>query len=143
MHSDGYFALVLAPASASMLRQSFTTLAHSIAHHCTVRYGTDRPADLPYPFRAKDLGQRFLLRITGYGRAGDRVEAVVVALVLPDGTLLERGFTENAIPHVTVATDGVEEPVRANDALESVYVRFNGPILEATLEHTRVSSKQL
>lgn len=79
----------------------------------------------------------------GYGRAGDRVEAVVVALVLPDGTLLERGFTENAIPHVTVATDGVEEPVRANDALESVYVRFNGPILEATLEHTRVSSKQL
>ncbi len=143
MHPNGYFALVLTASSADSLRQSFATLARPIAHHCTVRYGTDQPADLPLPFTAEDVGLRFTLKVTGYARStNNTVEAVVVALVLPNGTLLERGFSENAIPHVTVATDGIEEPARANDLLQVGFDRIDGPVLEATLEHTRWSSKE-
>jgi hypothetical protein len=141
MHPDGYFALVLEPPSADTLRRSFLTLAYPIAHHCTVRYGTDRPGDLPSPFTANDLGRTFQLKVIGYARAEGKIEAVAVALVLPDGTFLERGFTENAIPHVTVATDGVEEPAQANDLLGAGFVRMDGPLLEARLVHTRASSK--
>lgn len=141
MHPDGYFALVLEPASAAMLRHSFATLAHPIGHHCTVRYGTNRLTDLPAPFGGRDIGKTFQMKIIGYARAENKVEAVVVALVLPDGTLLERGFSENVIPHITVATDGVEEPARANDLLEAGFARIDGPTLDAKLEHTYASSK--
>lgn len=141
MHPEGYFALVLDAGSVEALKASYATLSHRIAHHCTVRYGTSRPADLPAPFRADDVGRTFRLKVVGWGRLDGRVEAVVVALVLPDGTLLEDGFSENAIPHVTVATDGIEEAARANEVLAAGFVRVDGPFLTATLEHTRASSK--
>gem|GEM_PF-5063844 len=143
MHPDGYFALVLEPASAAVLRESFATLAHPIGHHCTVRYGTSRLTDLPAPLSEQDIGKTFQLKIIGYARAENKVEAVVVALVLPDGTLLERGFSENVIPHITVATDGVEEPARANDLLQAGFARIDGPTLDAKLEHTYASSKSV
>jgi hypothetical protein len=141
MHPDGYFALVLDAASAETLKRSFATLGHPIAHHCTVRYGTNRPIDLPLQFTETDLGQTFSLKVIGQVRLEGKVEAVAVALVLPDGTLLERGFSENTIPHVTVATDGIEEPARANELLAAGFVRIDGPLLHARLEHTRASSK--
>ncbi len=141
MHPDGYFALVLEAASAEVLRSSYATLGHVIAHHCTVRYGSDRPEDLPSPFGEADLGRTYGLKVIGHVRLEGKVEAVAVALVLPDGTLLERGFSENAIPHVTVATDGVEEPARANELLVAGFVHIDGPLLAARLEHTRASSK--
>lgn len=141
MHPDGYFALVLDAGSTEVLRTSFATLGHVIAHHCTVRYGSNRAEDLPSPFGAADLGQTFALKVIGQVGLEGKVEAVVVALVLPDGTLLERGFSENAIPHVTVATDGVEEPARANELLANGFVLIDGPLLAARLEHTRASSR--
>ena len=141
MHPDGYFALVLDAASAEVLRSSYATLGHVIAHHCTVRYGSNRPEDLPSPFGEADLGRMFALKVIGQVRLEGKVEAVVVALVLPDNTLLEGGFSENAIPHVTVATDGVEEPARANELLAEGFVRIDGPLLAARLEHTRASSR--
>lgn len=142
MHPDGYFALVLDERSAALLRERFATLSYPIAHHCTVRYGTQNPADLPPLFSSKDLGRVFLLKVTGKARRADGgIEAVVVALVLGDGRVVEFGFTENTIPHVTVATDGVTEPVEVNALLEAGYEAIDGPILAATLEHTRVSSR--
>ncbi len=141
MHPDGYFALVLDDASQHTLRREYATLRHVIAHHCTVRYGSDRLSDLPPPFVPTDLGRTFRLRVIGVARLEDKLEAVAVALVLPDGQLLESGFSENTIPHVTVATDGVEEPAHANDLLAAGFTRIEGPLLEAFLEHTRASSK--
>ena len=141
MHPDGYFALVLDEESAERLKRDFATLGHVITHHCTVRYGTQRAEDLPAVFAASDVGQTFRLKVIGLARLAGKVEAVAVALVLPDGTLLERGFSENAIPHVTVATDGVEEPARANEVLSSGFERIDGPMITARLEHTRASSK--
>lgn len=141
MHPDGYFALVLDGASVELLRREYATLGHVIAHHCTVRYGSDRVSDLPEPFGPGDMGRSFRLQVIGHARLEGKLEAVVVALVLPDGRFRERGFSENAIPHVTVATDGVEEPARANDLLAAGFVRMEGPVLQARLEHTRVSSK--
>ncbi|MRG93131.1 hypothetical protein [Polyangium spumosum] len=142
MHPDGYFALILDPSSAEILRRRFCTLPRPIAHHCTVRYGTKDPADLPPPFTESDLGRAFTLEVTGYARRQDGgVEAVVVGLLLADGTLVERGFTENAIPHVTVATDGLTEPATANDLLCAGFERIRGPLLLARLEHTWASSR--
>lgn len=141
MHPDGYFALVLDAGSVEVLTREFATLRQVIAHHCTVRYGTNRPEDLPQPFGMADVGRTFRLKVVGRASLEGKLEAVVVALVLPDGKLLERGFSENTIPHVTVATDGIEEPVRANEVLAAGFVRVEGPWLEARLEHTRASSK--
>jgi len=143
MHPDGYFALVLDTSSATLLKEEFATLPHLIAHHCTVRYGTDRPEDLPAPFRVRDLGKRFYLKVIGLGRIDGKLEAVAVALVLPDGSVQERGFSENTIPHVTVATDGEEEPAKANELLEGGFTRVDGPVLVARLEHTRESMKKV
>ncbi|UQA55247.1 hypothetical protein [Polyangium aurulentum] len=141
MHPNGYFALVLAPESADLLRLRFATLPCILAHHCTVRYGSCDPADLPIPFTPGDLGRNFALKVTGRARRADGgVEAVVVALALADGRLLDGGFTENAIPHVTVATDGVTEPVEANALLRQGFETVDGPLLLATLVHTRASS---
>lgn len=142
MHPDGYFALVLDTSSSTLLKEEFATLPNLIAHHCTVRYGTDRPEDLPAPFRVRDLGKRFYLRVIGTGRIDGKLEAAVVALVLPDGTLQERGFSENTIPHVTIATDGEEEPAGANAMLEGGFTRVDGPMLVARLEHTREGGKK-
>jgi len=141
MHPDGYFALVLAPESADLLRLRFATLPCILAHHCTVRYGSCDAADLPVVFHPGDLGRTFTLKVTGRTRRADGgVEAVVVALALADGRLLEQGFSENEIPHVTVATDGVTEPVEANVLLREGFEPVDGPLLLATLVHTRASS---
>jgi hypothetical protein len=142
MHPDGYFALVLAPESAAILRARFATLPCPLAHHCTVRYGTQDPTRLPDPFAPSDVGRDFTLQVVGRAtRADGGVEAVVVALVLPDGRKLTQGFTGNNVPHVTVATDGVTEPVEANALLEAGYTPIeDGPLLFATLVHTRASS---
>jgi hypothetical protein len=141
MHADGYFALVLTPESAALLEATFATLPNPISHHCTVRYGTCDPADLPEAFSPADLGRVFQLEVTGFAtRADGGVQAAVVALISPDGRRLERGFSQNAIPHVTVATDGVTEPVSANDLLESGFEPVRGGVLlEAVLVHTRSS----
>jgi len=137
MHADGYFALILTPASRARLQLDFATLPSPIAHHCTVRYGTSNPADLPAVFSPADLGRIFLLQLVGFAtRADGAVQAAVVALLLPDGSRMERGFSENAVPHVTVATDGVAEPVTANALLEAGFEPvLDGPVLSATLEH--------
>jgi hypothetical protein len=138
MHPDGYFALVLTPASAARLKATFATLANPISHHCTVRYGTSNPADLPDVFSPTDLGRAFQLEVVGFAtRADGGVQAAVVALILPDGRRLERGFSQNTIPHVTVATDGITEPVSANALLESGFEPVRGNVvLEAVLLHT-------
>jgi hypothetical protein len=143
MHPDGYFALILDEASRNLVRREYATLKHEIAHHCTVRYGTNRLSDLPAPFVPADLGRIFQLRVIGVARLEGKLEAVAVALVLSEGRLLEAGFSENPIPHVTVATDGVEEPARANDLLADGFMRIEGPLLDARLEHTRTSTKKI
>jgi hypothetical protein len=141
MHPDGYFALVLTPESAALLEATFATLPNPISHHCTVRYGTCNPADLPEIFSPADLGRVYQLEVIGFAtRADGGVQAAVVALWLPDGRRLERGFSENTIPHVTVATDGLTEPVSANDLLESGFEPVRGNlVLQAVLVHTRAS----
>ena len=141
MHPEGYFALVLTPASSQLLREGFASLARPLAHHCTVRHGTSDPADLPAVFSPADLGGTFRLRVTGVAtRADGGVEAVVVALLLRDGRRVEAGFADNPIPHVTVATDGKTEPFEANALLAAGFDRIDGPTLEAALVHTRASS---
>jgi hypothetical protein len=137
MHPDGYFALVLAEPSAALLRERFATLPSPVAHHCTIAHGIRDPARLPAVFAAEDVGRAFTLRVVGYAtRADGGVQAVVVALVLGDGRVLERGFSTNAIPHVTVATDGVTEPVEANALLAEGFERVTGPVLAVTLLHS-------
>jgi hypothetical protein len=140
MHPDGYFALVLTPTSKALLRRRFATLPRLYGHHCTVRYGTSDPADLPSRFQPSDLGRTFQLAVIGCAtRADGGVQAVAVALVLPDGERVTRGFSQNRVPHVTVATDGVTEPHEANLLLELGFDPFDGPLFEATLTHTRAS----
>jgi hypothetical protein len=141
MHPDGYFALVLDPGSRALVRARFATLPNPIAHHCTVRYGSCDPGDLPAVFSPADVGAVFLVQVVGFAARGD-VEAAVVALLLPDGRRVERGFSENAIPHVTVATDGVTEPVVANALLALGFEPLtDGPVLRATLVHTRAAGE--
>lgn len=137
MHPAGYFALVLTPASSEGLKRSLATLPKPLAHHCTVRHGTCDPADLPAPFTRKDLNKAFRLKVTGFAtRADGGVQAAVVALVLPDGRTLTRGFTINRVPHITVATDGTTEPVEANALLDGGFEALEGPELWAVLRHT-------
>jgi hypothetical protein len=140
MHPDGYFALVLDEPSSKLLVARFATLAAPLAHHCTVRYGTRDPADLPAPFTAADLGAPFTLAVIGFATRADRgVEAAAVALVLADGRRLTAGFSQNRVPHVTVATDGVTEPVEANALLEAGFGEVDGPLLAARLIHLAAS----
>jgi hypothetical protein len=134
-HPDGYFALVLSPASSALLRARFATLGNPIAHHCTVRHGSREPADLPNVFNALDMGRSFVLVVTGLARSQE-VEAVVVALRAADGSLLQEGFSQNAIPHVTIATDGIAEPFASNALLAAGYEPVGeGLELTATLLH--------
>jgi hypothetical protein len=141
MHPDGYFALVLTEESSVRLVGAFATLSRPIAHHCTVKYGTSNPADLPPAFAPDDVGKTFLLAITGFKTRDDGgVQAVVVSLVRVHGGVVEEAFSENAIPHVTVATDGVTEPAEANAMLAQGFDPVLGPTLTATLVHTRASS---
>jgi hypothetical protein len=136
MHPSGYFALVLTPEAAAELR-ALATLPSPVAHHCTVAHGTRDPADLPPAFSPADVGRRFRLLVRGFAtRADGGVQAAAVALVLPDGQVLEAGFSTNPCPHVTVATDGVTEPVLANALLEGGFEPRDGPLLEATLLHS-------
>lgn len=142
MHPDGYFALVLDEEARVLLTAHYATLPNPIAHHCTVRYGTQSTADLPTVFSSHDLGREFQLKVIGrLDRPDSGLEALVVALLLGDVQIMKNGFSENAIPHITVATDGSAEPVAVNDLLKEGYIEFDGPILKATLRHTRASSK--
>jgi hypothetical protein len=137
MHPNGYFALVLTPESSARLREALATLENPIAHHATVAFGTRDPADLPRAFSPSDVGARFGLLVRGFAtRADGGVQAAVVALVLPDGRIVEEGFSINRVPHVTVATDGITEPAAANALLEAGFERRSGPALEATLLHS-------
>lgn len=136
-HPDGYFALVLSRESAALLRARYATLPNPISHHCTVRHGTSEPADLPAFFAPTDLGRSFDLQVIGFASSPE-VEAVAVALILPDGTALAGGFTRNPIPHVTVATDGISEPHLSNALLEAGFAPIpDGPRLTATLAHVK------
>lgn len=139
MHADGYFALVLTEDASARLKEAYATLPVPIAHHCTVRYGTSDPADLPPAFTPADLGRVFHLEVRGFATRGDGgVQAVVVSLWLPDGRRSYHGFSANAVPHVTVATDGEAEPVEANALLEEGFEAIEGGILlAATLLHVR------
>ena len=137
MHPNGYFALVLAPASSALLVDTLATLPSPIAHHCTVAHGTRDPSDLPPAFSSADLGRRFHLAVRGFATRGDGgVQAAVVALVLDDGRVIETGFSSNRVPHVTVATDGVCDAAEANALLEAGFAQLEGPTLEATLLHS-------
>lgn len=134
-HPDGYFALVLSVDSSAHLRARFATLANPIAHHCTVRHGTSDPANLPGFFSPSDIGRSFVLVVTGLARA-PHVEAVVVALRAPDGGRVDRGFSHNAVPHVTIATDGTTEPHASNALLEAGFEPLDeGMEITATLSH--------
>lgn len=143
MHPDGYFALVLEEPARELLLREFLTLREPIAHHCTVRYGTQSPLDLPPAFSATDIGRLFSLKVIGRVCRPDRgVEAVVVGLVDERGEVLQSGFSENDVPHITIATDGVAEPVIVNEVLREGFSALDGPVLLAKLEHTRASSKK-
>ena len=143
MHVDGYFALVLTEDSSELLLRSFSTLARPLAHHCTVKYGTCDPADLPGAFSPADVGETFLLEVIGVKTRDDGgVQAVAVALLRPDGRRIDLPFSENAIPHVTVATDGVTEPSEANAMLARGFEIVAGLMLTAVLVHTRASSRR-
>lgn len=136
MHPNGYFALLLTPESSARLA-ALATLAQPLAHHCTVAHGTRDPADLPAVFAVTAIGERFRLRVRGFAtRADAGIQAAVVALILADGREIERGFSSNAVPHVTVATDGRAEPAEANALLEAGFTPVDGPILTATLLHS-------
>ncbi len=137
MHPNGYFALVLAPASSALLVDTLATLPSPIAHHCTVAHGTRDPADLPSAFSPADLGRRFRLTVRGFAtRADGGVQAAVVALALDDGRVIDAGFSINRIPHVTIATNGVCDAADANALLEAGFAPLEGPTLEATLLHS-------
>ncbi len=137
MHPDGYFALVLSDDSRKLLRERYASLAKPLCHHCTVKHGTKNPAELPRVFTPADLGRDFELALIGMKTRDDGgVQAAAVALVLPGGGRLDRGFSVNPVPHVTLATDGIAEPFEANALLETGFERIDGPVLQATLVHT-------
>jgi hypothetical protein len=50
--------------------------------------------------------------------------------------VIDEGFSANRVPHVTVATDGITDPVAANALLEAGFEGRSGPALEATLLHS-------
>lgn len=130
----GYFALVLDHASRELLRHRFASLPSTLCDHCTVAWGTDRVQDLPPAFAAEDLGRVFRLKVTGYRRRDDQgIEAVVVALDVGDGADSACQFSNNAVAHVTVATDGRAAAVEANALLECAFDEVDGPWLSAKL----------
>jgi len=139
----GYFALVLSPSSSHDLKERFATLAKPVAHHCTVKYGSRDPSDLPEAFTAADLGKTFTLRVIGHKTREDGgIQAAAVALVGPEGYLREQGISANKVAHVTIATDGKTSAVEANALLESGFQRIDGPTLTATLVHTYLSGEE-
>ncbi|WP_437680977.1 protease inhibitor I42 family protein [Sorangium sp. So ce131] len=145
LHPDGYFALVLSEASSRALKERFATLPRRYAHHCTVRYGSQDPADLPPRFTAADLGRTFTLKVIGHKtRADNGIQAAAVALVGEDGALVREGFSSNKVAHITVATNGVVSAVESNALLEEGFTGMDGdgPELEATLVHTWLTGEE-
>lgn len=141
VHPNGYFALLLSPDASARLAGAFATLPSVLAHHCTVKYGTRDPSDLPPAFAPADLGRTFALQVRGFATRPDGgIQAAVVSLVLPSGAAVDHGFSENPVPHVTVATDGLTEPLAANALLAEGFAVVDGPTLVATLVHTYASS---
>lgn len=139
--NKNYFALVLTPSATDRLLRSYATLPNRIAHHCTVAFGTDDPADLPEFFSPDDIGKPFLLRAIGYRRReDDAIEAVAVELLDDYGNPVTTRFSTNAIPHITLATDGRARPFEANALLAAGFEPVNGELLLTTLEHVRDTS---
>lgn len=134
MHPDGYFALVLSKESSARLVAAYATLPDRIAHHCTIVYGARDPEVLPHPLGPADLGALHRLKVRGFAESAG-VQAVAVALILPDGRLLHEGFSRNRVPHVTIATDGETDASASNALLEAGFEEIDGPELEATLLH--------
>ena len=91
-------------------------LPKRVAHHCTLRF---RPTEAE--LAEYELGQATTLRVVGFAHDAG-IQAVVVELA---GDMR----SANAVPHVTVATDGVTPPVRANDLLSAGFTPVDGPVL--------------
>jgi len=91
-------------------------LQKHIAHHCTLRF---RPTEAE--LAEYELGQATTLRVVGFAHDAG-IQAVVVELA---GDMR----SANAVPHVTLATDGVTPPVRANDLLSAGFTPVDGPVL--------------
>jgi hypothetical protein len=68
-----------------------------------------------------EVGSSVSLRVVGFAQ-NEHVQAVVVEAV--------GATSSNAVPHITVATDG-SPPVLSNDLLQQGYVSVRGPYLSA------------
>jgi hypothetical protein len=91
-------------------------LPKHIAHHMTIRF---RPTEAELAELV--LGQATALRVVGFAHDAG-IQAVVVELA-------GDRRSANAVPHVTLATDGVTPPVRANDLLSAGFTPVDGPVL--------------
>jgi hypothetical protein len=115
-----YVGVILDAAATEALLRWWETvvgplLQKHIAHHMTIRF---RPTEAE--LAEYELGQATALRVVGFAH-DTGIQAVVVELV-------DVG-SANAVPHVTVATDGVTPPVRANDLLSAGFTPVDGPVL--------------
>ena len=133
-----YIGLALSEESRDGLLREFRTLGTPIAHHMTVimEVKTEDLSRKAPVFCAEDIGKNFKLQVTGVARSYG-VEAVVVALLKDDGSLISEGIVDvkrTHIPHITVATDGVTKPFKSNELLKNGYQNIeNGLILECVL----------
>ena len=93
------------------------TLPKQFAHHMTIKF---KPS--PEDLEGIELGAPASLKVVGWADNGS-VQAVVVS---PVGATSTR-----AIPHITVATDGVAKPADSNALLQQGYVPVaGGPVLK-------------
>lgn len=84
------------------------------AHHMTIQF---KPESLD----EYEVGSHVSLRVVGYAQ-NEQVQAVAVEAV--------GATSSNAVPHITVATDG-SPPVLSNDLLAGGYTPVRGPYLSA------------
>ena len=89
-------------------------LDKKFAHHMTIQF---KPKSLD----GYEVGSSVSLRVVGFAQ-NEHVQAVVVEAV--------GATSSNAVPHITVATDG-SPPVLSNDLLQQGYVSVRGPYLSA------------
>ena len=115
-----YVGVILDAAATEALLRWWETavgelLQKHIAHHATLRF---RPTEAQ--LAEYELGQATTLRVVGFAH-DTGIQAVVVELVDVESA--------NAVPHITIATDGVTPPVRANDLLSAGFTPVDGPLL--------------
>jgi hypothetical protein len=119
-----FVAVVLDDESRERLVSWFPAglLMKTIAHHMTVKFKPSE-ADLA----ELNLGEQIQLQVIGWADNG-HIQAVAV-------TASPRLPCANAVPHVTVATDGRTPPKFSNDLLEQGFTRVHGgPVLTGTLK---------